>query len=208
MRATMKYICKKFINHQIKKCLLFRCRHAVVIMQTLNWTNQCPLFMTVRHIFEISEDDHPRTVTHARDIWWTLDFPNAFVSPGVNSRGELVPSHGASRRRLGDKKPTSWSTFSLSKFADMMSLGELQMGTGNLRAVKMRAVKLRVMSCELSVATAYELQQLTSCKLRNSCEFPTRSVSELLPYKNACTFGWNRNIINYKFRRGLCIFIK
>jgi hypothetical protein len=32
-----------------------------------------------------------------------LDFPNAFVSPGVNSRGELVPSHGASRRRLGDK---------------------------------------------------------------------------------------------------------
>ena len=53
----MKYICKKFINHQIKKCLLFRCRHAVVIMQTLNWTNQCPLFMTVRHIFGISEDD-------------------------------------------------------------------------------------------------------------------------------------------------------
>ena len=35
-------------------------RHAVVIMQILNWTNQCPLFMTVRHIFEISEDDHPR----------------------------------------------------------------------------------------------------------------------------------------------------
>ena len=64
----MKYICKKFINHQIKKCLLFRCRHAVVIMQTLNWTNQYPLLMTVRHIFEISEDDHPRTVTHARDI--------------------------------------------------------------------------------------------------------------------------------------------
>jgi hypothetical protein len=117
MRAKIIYICKKFINHQIKKCLLFRYRHAVVkawfherffsakcelfrlfllycdysnklflldcsqfkrnrrnishfaekkcpwnqafIMQTLNWTNQCPLFMTVRHIFEISEDDHP-----------------------------------------------------------------------------------------------------------------------------------------------------
>jgi hypothetical protein len=41
-------------------------------------------------------------VTHARDIWWTLDSANAFVSPGVNSRGKLVPSHGASRRRLGD----------------------------------------------------------------------------------------------------------
>jgi hypothetical protein len=63
----MKYICKKFINHQIKKYLLFRCRHAVVIMQTLNWTNQCPLFMTVRHIFEISEDDHqPNIVGHSR----------------------------------------------------------------------------------------------------------------------------------------------
>jgi hypothetical protein len=59
--------------------------------------------MTVRHIFEISEDNHPRLVTHARDIWWTLDSANAFVSPGVNSRGELVPSHGASRRRLGEK---------------------------------------------------------------------------------------------------------
>jgi hypothetical protein len=64
--------------------------------------SQCSLFMTVRHIFEISEDDHPRLVTHARDIWWTLGFANAFVSPGVNSRGGLVPSHGASRRRLGD----------------------------------------------------------------------------------------------------------
>jgi hypothetical protein len=107
MRAKMKYICKKFINYQIKKCLLFRCRHPVVIMQTLNWTNQCPLFMTVRHIFEISEDAHPPNtptslVTHARDDWWTLDFANAFVSPGINNRGELVPSHGASRRRLAD----------------------------------------------------------------------------------------------------------
>jgi hypothetical protein len=58
--------------------------------------------MTVRHIFEISEDDHPPNtpkslVTHARDTWWTLDFANAFVSSGVNSRGELEPSHGASR---------------------------------------------------------------------------------------------------------------
>jgi hypothetical protein len=41
-------------------------------MQNLNWTNQCSLFMTVRHIFEISEDDHPPNtqtplVTHARE---------------------------------------------------------------------------------------------------------------------------------------------
>jgi hypothetical protein len=55
--------------------------------------------------FEIS-DGHPQTqstsLVSAHDHWWTLDFANAFVSPGVNSRGELVPSHGASRRRLGD----------------------------------------------------------------------------------------------------------
>jgi hypothetical protein len=48
----------------------------------------------------------PLTVTHARDHWWTLDFANAFVSPGVNSRAELVPSpyarNGAPRRWLGD----------------------------------------------------------------------------------------------------------
>jgi hypothetical protein len=109
MRAKMKYICKKFINHQIKKCLLFRCRHAVVIMQTLNWTNQRPLFMTVRHIFLVQWGWPPTEtslVSHARGHWWTLDFANAFVSPGVNSRGELLPSHGASRRRLGDKVGT------------------------------------------------------------------------------------------------------
>jgi hypothetical protein len=43
-----------------------------------------------------------RTVTHARDHWWTLDFANAFVSLCVNSRAELVPSHGASRWWLWD----------------------------------------------------------------------------------------------------------
>jgi hypothetical protein len=56
--------------------------------------------------FEISDDHPPNTPTslvRARGHWWTLDFANAFVSPGVNSRGELVPSHGASRRRLGDQ---------------------------------------------------------------------------------------------------------
>jgi hypothetical protein len=47
-------------------------------------------------------------VTHSRDHWWTLDFANAFVSPGINSRAELVPSprayarNGAPRRWLGD----------------------------------------------------------------------------------------------------------
>jgi uncharacterized protein with PQ loop repeat len=50
-------------------------------------------------------------VAHAHDHWWTLDFADVFVSPGVNSRTELVPSpqayarNGASRRSLGDKYP-------------------------------------------------------------------------------------------------------
>jgi hypothetical protein len=54
------------------------------------------------------------TATHtpmnrARDNWWTLDFASAFLSPGVNSRGELVPSplayarNGALRSWLGGK---------------------------------------------------------------------------------------------------------
>jgi hypothetical protein len=67
----MKYICKKIINHQIKKCLLFLCRHACSRYNANFKLDQsrCSLFMTVRHIFEISEDDHPRTVSHARDHW-------------------------------------------------------------------------------------------------------------------------------------------
>jgi hypothetical protein len=40
-------------------------------------------------VFAIQDDHPPYTskplVTHARDHWWTLDFANAFVSPGVNN---------------------------------------------------------------------------------------------------------------------------
>jgi hypothetical protein len=54
-------------------------------------------------LLEFTATHSTSLVKDARDIWWTLDFANAFVSPGVNSRGELVPSHGASRRRLGEK---------------------------------------------------------------------------------------------------------
>jgi hypothetical protein len=66
----------------------------------------------------------PRTVTHTRDHWWTLDFANAFVSPGVNSRVELVPSprayaqNGASLRAVGSEnifaKPSHlWAHFTI-----------------------------------------------------------------------------------------------
>jgi hypothetical protein len=59
--------------------------------------------------FEISEMTTYTSMNRARDIWWTLDFANACLSPGVNSRAELVPSprayarNGAPRRWLGDK---------------------------------------------------------------------------------------------------------
>jgi hypothetical protein len=61
-------------------------------------------------IFWDQWDDHPRTVSHARDHWWTLDLATAFLSKDVNSRTELVyiPSlrgyarNCAPRRWLGD----------------------------------------------------------------------------------------------------------
>ena len=56
------------------------CYFVVVI---LNLTDQCSLFITVRHqwgwpLTEI------RTVTNVLDLWWTSNFANAFVFPGVN----------------------------------------------------------------------------------------------------------------------------
>jgi hypothetical protein len=49
--------------------------------------------LAIRHIFKISEEVYPY-IHHDT----TLDFVNAFVSPGVNSRAELVLSHGAVSR--------------------------------------------------------------------------------------------------------------
>jgi hypothetical protein len=77
--------------------------NAVVIMQISKLTNQCSLFTTVRYIFWDQWGWPPMNGEPcAHDIWRTLDFASAFLSPGVNSRAELVPSHGASRRRLGE----------------------------------------------------------------------------------------------------------
>jgi hypothetical protein len=107
--ARMKYIFAK--DHQVKTCLLFRCCHAVVIMQILNLTNQYSLFkQSAKLLRSVRMTTHPtRTVTHARDHWWTSDFANALVFLDVNSRAEIVPSpqayarNGASRLWLGDK---------------------------------------------------------------------------------------------------------
>jgi hypothetical protein len=49
---------------------------------------------------------HPPLVTHARDHWWTLDFANASLSPGVNSRAELVPSPRANARNGASRSGT------------------------------------------------------------------------------------------------------
>jgi hypothetical protein len=97
MRAKMKCICKKFINHEIKKCLLFRCRHAVGIMQTILLDQSVSAIHDSPPYFWDQwgwpHTQHSNTVGDpARVHWWTLDFANVFVSPGVSSRGELVPS--------------------------------------------------------------------------------------------------------------------
>ena len=63
----MKDICNKSSNQEMFAISLYACFHAVVVMQILNLTNQCSLFMTVRHTFEISEDDQRPLVSHARD---------------------------------------------------------------------------------------------------------------------------------------------
>jgi hypothetical protein len=55
--------------------------------------------------FEISEMTTHTPMNRARDIWWTLDFASAFLSPGVNSRAELVPSSWAYAR---NSAPRSW----------------------------------------------------------------------------------------------------
>jgi hypothetical protein len=67
--AKMKYICKKSSNQEMFAISLSSCSRYNANVKFDQ--QQCSLFMTVRHIFEISEDDHPRTVSHARDHWWT-----------------------------------------------------------------------------------------------------------------------------------------
>jgi hypothetical protein len=62
-----------------------------------NWNLAYPTSGKQPYISEFSEDDHPRLMTHPRDNWWTLDFANVSLSPGVNSRAELVPSPGLTR---------------------------------------------------------------------------------------------------------------
>jgi hypothetical protein len=89
---------KKFYNLFICETIFQAFRHAFFIFLASSLLANRIFLRSVRW-----PPTEPLTVTHARDHWWTLHFANAFVSPGVNSRGELVPSHGASRRRLGDK---------------------------------------------------------------------------------------------------------
>jgi hypothetical protein len=65
----------------------------------------CILHSWQTAIFWDQWDEHPpkHAQSHARDHWWTLDFANAFVFPGVNSRAELVPSPRAYVRNGADR---------------------------------------------------------------------------------------------------------
>ena len=106
MRAKMKYTCKKFIQSSNQEMF------AISLSSCSRYNANFKSDQSVSAIHDIPPcfwdqwwwpPTEPLTVTHARAHWWTLDLANAFVSPGVNSGGELVPSHGASRRRLGEK---------------------------------------------------------------------------------------------------------
>jgi hypothetical protein len=109
---------KSYINNWNKLALYFRifsyyinsykCLRLKIAKKFYNFLCEM-IFQAFLHVFfiflssSLLENSHilrsvrwppteTRTVTHARDHWRTLDFANAFVSTGVNSRAELVPS--------------------------------------------------------------------------------------------------------------------
>ena len=64
---------------------------------------KCSLLLIVRHILEI-RNGHPSFVSHGSRTPETLDFANAFLFPGVNSRTELVPSPRANARNSASRR--------------------------------------------------------------------------------------------------------
>jgi hypothetical protein len=105
----MKYICTKSSNQEILSISLSSCSRYNANFkfdQSVFATHDSSPYFCDQWGWPPTET---RTVTHALDhYWWTLDFANAFVSLGVNSQAELLPSpqayarNGAPRRWLGD----------------------------------------------------------------------------------------------------------
>jgi hypothetical protein len=97
----MKYICKKSSNQEMFAISLSSCSRYNAnfkLDQSVLAIHDSPLYLrSVRMTTHrnIVGEPRPRSLMNFRLRY-------AFVSPGVNSRAELVPSHGASRRRLGD----------------------------------------------------------------------------------------------------------
>jgi hypothetical protein len=62
----------------------------------------------------------------ASDIWWTLDFASAFLSPGVNSRAELVYPRHPERRSAplarGKLKKVDISLLSIKIFVEVSNI--------------------------------------------------------------------------------------
>jgi hypothetical protein len=103
---------KSYISNWNKLALYFRISHQFLLMFTFkNWKKFYNLlcetiYQAFLHVFfsfcllhswqtVVFWDQWDDTHTPcARDHCWTLDFANAFLSPGVNSRAELVPSPG------------------------------------------------------------------------------------------------------------------
>jgi presenilin-like A22 family membrane protease len=116
VHKQLKQTCVYFRIYQYQFLSMFTYKNCKKVVQFVMW-NDFPNFLTCiflyflpssllanSHILRSVMTTHSTSLVSARDNWWTLDFANAFVSPGVNSRGEFVPSHGASRRRLRENK--------------------------------------------------------------------------------------------------------
>ena len=85
----------------LNQFLMFTFKNWKNVLQFVTWNDFPSFLISIFYIFafftpgkqayfEIRE-----MTTHtpcASDIWWILDFPSAFLSPGVNSRAELIPS--------------------------------------------------------------------------------------------------------------------
>ena len=119
------------------------------------------MYVCMSHIFEISEDDHPlKIVGHARNHWWTLDFANAFISPGLNSQEELVPSPRAYTR---NGAPHHWLResiyiLSLLTFGFICSL-EIETHSTNLTIVvfAIRPAKVSTFRVKLRILLLFPL---------------------------------------------------
>jgi hypothetical protein len=124
-------------------------------------------------------------VTYARDHWWTLDFANAFVSPGVNSRTELVPSPRAYAR---NGAPRRWLGENVAKL-DERDMLHLESSHATCVATKIgRQLKLRASETPFRATWGEILQNSENDNIIIRSRMPASSVIRL----RIISWTWNR----------------